>query len=141
MPMNSLFVDTSGWASYFHAGDPFHDEAVRIYVNAYNNHYVIYTTDHVLAELVALLASRHYKLPRPAVIAVLNTILNDERITIVPTDWQHFIAAWQLLEQHQDKGWSLVDAISFKVMERHEVLDALTSDEHFDQAHRIRLLK
>lgn len=137
----SLFVDTSGWACYFHASDPFHAEAVRQYQSIYAAHGLIVTTDHVLAELVALLASKHYKLSRPRVIVIISAILHDQGVTIESTDWQRFMEAWNLLEQRQDKQWSLADAISFRAMDRLGVLDALTTDEHFEQAGKIRLLK
>lgn len=141
MAASSLFVDTSGWASYLQASDPFHAEAVHLYQQAYTQGDAIYTTDHILAELVALLSSTHYKLPRPRVIAVMSTILRDTSVRIESTSWQQFLEAWQLLEQRQDKGWSLVDAISFRAMERLGILSALTTDAHFEQAGKLRLLK
>lgn len=137
----SLFVDTSGWACYVHANDPFHNEAARQYQQVYTQHGLIVTTDHVLAELVALLSSRHYKLTRPRVITIISTILNDTSVTIESTDRPLFLEAWSLLEHRPDKAWSLADAISFQVMERQGILDALTTDEHFEQAGKIRLLK
>lgn len=137
----SLFVGTSGWACYFHANDPFHNQAAYQYEQMYTQHGLIVTTDHVLAELVALLSSRHYKLPRPRVITIISTILRDPGVTVESTDWTLFMEAWSLLERRPDKAWSLADAISFQVMERQDVLNALTTDEHFEQAGKIRLLK
>jgi len=138
---SSLFVDTSGWACYFHINDPFHDEAARLYQQTYTQHGLIVTTDHVLAELVALLSSHHYKLTRPRVITIISTILNDPGVTIETTDWLLFMEAWRLLEQRPDKAWSLADTISFQVMEHRSILSALTTDEHFEQAGKIRLLR
>lgn len=43
--------------------------------------------------------------------------------------------------QRQDKEWSLTDAISFVVMQRQGVHDALTTDRHFEQVGFARLLK
>ena len=85
MQQSSLLIDTSGWASYLHAGDPFHAEAVHLYQSAYARHAALVTTDYVLAELVALLSSTHYKLPRQRVIAIVTTILGDPGVTIEPT--------------------------------------------------------
>ncbi len=141
MAGSSLFIDTSGWASYLQESDPLHNEAVRLYRQAYTQGDAIYPTDHVLAELVALLSSSHYKLSRPRVIAIISTILQDPGIKIEPTPWPQFMEAWHLLEQRQDKGWSRVDAISIRAMERLGIIAALTTDRHFEQAGRIRLLK
>lgn len=141
MTRQRLFIDTSGWASYFHARDPFHARAVQIYQQAYGRGAAIYTTDHVLAELVALLTSMHFKLSRPRVLAIIGTILQDPGATVQATGWPEFLDAWHLLEQRQDKAWSLVDAIGFRLMERFMILDALATDEHFEQAGKVRLLK
>lgn len=138
---NSLFIDTSGWASYLHAGDPFHDEAVRLYQTAYKSHATLVTTDHVLAELVALLSSSHYRMPRARVITIMTTILGDPGVMVEVTTWPQFLESWNLLARRPDKLWSLADAISFQVMERRSILDALTTDEHLEQANKVRLLK
>lgn len=45
-----------------------------------------------------------------------------------------------LLESRLDKTWSLCDAVSFVVMQTHDVKDALTTDRHFEQAGLVRLL-
>jgi predicted nucleic acid-binding protein len=37
-------------------------------------------------------------------------------------------------KKRMDKGWGLTDCTSFIVMQRYEVIDALTTDEHFQQA-------
>jgi predicted nucleic acid-binding protein len=40
-----------------------------------------------------------------------------------------------------DKEWSLTDCISFVVMEREGLTDALTGDNHYEQAGFVALLK
>lgn len=40
--------------------------------------------------------------------------------------------AWQLLADRSDKQWSLVDAVSFIVMEERGMTEALTTDRHFE---------
>jgi predicted nucleic acid-binding protein len=141
MATNSIFVDTSGWACYLNAFDPFHKIAAATYQQAHLHGAAIYTTDHVLAELVALLSSTHFRLSRQRVVTIVSTILDDHGVTVEPTGWPQFLDAWRLLERRLDKMWSLVDAISFGVMERFTILDALTTDEHFEQAGKVRLLK
>lgn len=49
--------------------------------------------------------------------------------------------AWELLRNREDKEWSLVDCASFVVMDHRGILEALTSDHHFEQAGFVRLLK
>ena len=37
-------------------------------------------------------------------------------------------------KKRMDKGWGLTDCTSFIVMQHYDVIDALTTDEHFQQA-------
>ena len=48
---------------------------------------------------------------------------------------------WQLLKNRQDKEWSLVDCVSFVLMQQRGMTETLTTDRHFDQAGFVRLLK
>ncbi len=43
-------------------------------------------------------------------------------------------AAIRLFSKRSDKDWSLTDCLSFVVMERRSIRDALTADNHFEQA-------
>jgi len=63
------------------------------------------------------------------------------RATIVPLGSQLLDRGMQLMEERQDKDWSLTDCISFVVMKEQGVQDALTADGHFEQAGFRALLK
>ena len=60
---------------------------------------------------------------------------------IVHVDAQLHEEAWQLLTQRQDKNWSLVDCSSFVIMRQRAILEAFTTDHHFEQAGFVRLLR
>jgi len=47
----------------------------------------------------------------------------------------------QLYASREDKEWSLTDCISFFVMQREAITEALTGDHHFEQAGFVALLK
>ncbi|MEA2032004.1 MAG: PIN domain-containing protein [Euryarchaeota archaeon] len=49
--------------------------------------------------------------------------------------------AWQIILRYRDKDFSYVDATSFAVMERLEISDAFSFDEHFEQYSFNRLPK
>jgi predicted nucleic acid-binding protein len=49
--------------------------------------------------------------------------------------------AWKLLKNRPDKKWSLVDCSSFVLMQQRGIIEALTTDHHFEQAGFVRLLK
>ncbi|MBI1783748.1 type II toxin-antitoxin system VapC family toxin, partial [Candidatus Sumerlaeota bacterium] len=65
---------------------------------------------------------------------VLNSILTNPNLEIVPPSRELFEAGLDLHCRRDDKSWSLTDCISFIVMERYELTDALTRDHHLRQA-------
>jgi hypothetical protein len=55
-------------------------------------------------------------------------------VVIVPADSSVFDAGMALYRRRTDKEWSLTDCISFVVMQRDGLTEALTGDHHFEQA-------
>jgi hypothetical protein len=53
---------------------------------------------------------------------------------MLPPSSDLFYAGLDLFSRRPDKYWSLTDCISFVVMERFSMTDALTADRHFQQA-------
>jgi hypothetical protein len=62
-------------------------------------------------------------------------------IRVVPADEELFQAGFDYFEARPDKEWSLTDCISFVVMERERMTEALTGDRHFEQAGFTALLR
>ena len=58
----------------------------------------------------------------------------DARIEVVPFQPELIDSAVQLYRTRPDKDWSLTDCLSFVVMERRHMTEALTTDGHFEQA-------
>jgi predicted nucleic acid-binding protein len=61
-------------------------------------------------------------------------ILNDARIEVVPHSGDLSAGAIRMFTDRSDKNWSLTDCLSFLVMGRRNIRDALTADHHFGQA-------
>jgi predicted nucleic acid-binding protein len=53
---------------------------------------------------------------------------------VVPFQPEPIDSAVQLYRTRHDKSWSLTDCLSFVVMERRQLTEALTTDRHFEQA-------
>jgi uncharacterized protein len=138
--MNSLFVDTSGWASFFTQTEPTYLQALQQLSIAHQQNYRIITSNYILAELVALLHSP-LRQPRARIFQILNTIKTTSYIQILHITEATDAAAWALCQSRSDKPWSLVDCTSFIIMQQLEITTALTTDHHFEQAGFIRLLK
>ena len=57
-----------------------------------------------------------------------------ERIQILTVHDELFDKSFALFGTRDDKEWSLTDCMSFVVMDTRGITDALTPDEHFNQA-------
>lgn len=138
--MSMLFVDTSGWGNLVDRSQPFHSLAATLYRLARQQNHTIITTNYILTELVALLTSP-LKLTRPQIITFMQSLKQSAYVEILHIDVKTDAQAWQLLISREDKNWSLVDCSSFIIMQEKNITEALTNDNHFEQAGFVRLLK
>lgn len=96
------------------------------------------TTEWVLTELAdGLASSRHRKM----FVATRQELLADPDAKVVGFDNQLYEEGIRLFQDRDDKEWSLTDCISFVVMKREGLTEALTGDHHFEQAGFDALLK
>jgi len=130
-----VLLDTSGLLCYLHRCEPGHDESVRWMATATHR----LTHNYVLSELVALAHSR--RLSIAPVLEFLDGLGEDRSVEVVYVDPELHAAAIRLLRDRPDKAWSLCDAVSFVLMARRGVVEALTTDRHFEQAGFVRLLR
>ena len=138
--MPDLLVDTSGWGSLVDANQPYHALAAAIYRAARQDGRRIVTTNYILAELVTLMTTP-LRIPRSRTIAFIESLKTSPYVEVVHVDVELDEQAWQLLRRRQDKEWSLADSASFVVMRQRNILEAMTTDHHFEQAGFVRLLK
>ena len=129
-----MLLDTSGLLCLLHRAEPFHAQAVAAYKAAAAR----LTHSYVLAEFVALAQARG--LPRTAVLAYLDDLLEDSAIDLGWVDEALHREGVALLHARLDKTYSLCDAVSFMLMRRRGLDEALTTDRHFEQEGFRRLL-
>ena len=137
--MNKVFVDTSGWASFFIEKDPHHTKAFSLVTQWKQQNRHVVTTNYVLSELISLFT--RLRVPRARGLNYIEILRSVDWIEIAHVDQSLDEKAWQLLADRLDKEWSLVDAVSFVVMKERMMTEALTADHHFEQACFVRLLK
>ncbi len=65
---------------------------------------------------------------------MLNGFESDPNIEIISLNDSLYDEAFELFSSRTDKEWGLVDCISFVVMRERGITEALTADEHFEQA-------
>lgn len=138
--MPSIFVDTSGWGHLVDPSQACHKQAADLYRGARQEGSRLVTTNYILTELVALLTSP-LRIPRARTIAFIASLKSSPYLDILHVDTTLDAQAWQLLADRPDKLWSLVDCASFVVMRQNRLIEALTTDPHFEQAGFVRLLK
>ena len=129
-----MLLDTSGLLCCFDADEVRHDDAVKLYDDAA----IRITHNYVLAEFVALGQAR--RLAREATLAFAADVVNDADVEVVWIDPLLHHEAMRLLQSQLDKSYSLCDAVSFLLLQQRRIVDALTTDHHFEQAGFRRLL-
>lgn len=139
--MKSVFIDTAGWLALGNKSDEWHALAVQIYQQIARERWRRLTTDAVIVE--ACNALRKPPL-RPLALILTDNIYKAERrghLEIVHVTSELIERGLALFRERKDKEWSLTDCISFVLMKRRGILQALTTDHHFEQAGFVRLLK
>ena len=130
-----MLLDTSGLLCLYHQGEPFHHQAVQ----AYQTTQLCLTHSYVLAEFVALATARRF--PRVPVLDYLDALMDHPDIELIWVGEEFHREAFALLLARRDKEYSLCDAVSFVLMRRRNLYQALTTDKHFEQEGFARLLK
>jgi len=133
--MRTVFADSFYFFALLNNRDSAHEKATA-FVHSYFGRVI--TTHWVLTELADGLS---HPANRFVFMAALDELRADPRITVVGCSDELFKAGTSLFGHRPDKYWSLSDCISFVVMEREGITEALTGDKHFEQAGFVALLK
>ena len=136
--MNKVFVDTAAWIALLNVDDLWHQEAHRLRSELVDKNYVFITTDFVLLEIADALCLPKYK---KNTANFLHSIYRLRSTKVILFNQNLFQAGLSLYEIRLDKDWGLTDCISFVVMQKEGLLEAFTSDKHFEQVGFNRLLK
>ena len=133
--MKAVFADSFHFLALLNQNDPAHARAVIEHRRKWPG---MVTTDCVLLEVGdAFCAPRD----REDFLALHDALPLDGRIKIVRLDRELFERGIERFRQRCDKDWPLTDCISFLVMEDAGLTEALTADQHFEQAGFKALLK
>ncbi len=136
--MRRVFVDSGGFFALLAREDQFHDRAQSLFQRANDERWRLVTTNVVVIETYTLLLTRSQS-GRDNAIRFLDMIKDDgynvERVR--KADEERAIA---LVRAHQDKAYSLCDALSFVVMERLRIQEAIAFDRHFRAYGRFTIL-
>ena len=129
--MATYFADTSFWIGLSSKRDQHHHRAVAWHQFVIRTRSTIVTTEAVLLEWLNALSDVSTR--RIAAESYLR-VRADARIEVLPLQAELMDSAIQLYRDRPDKNWSLTDCLSFLVMERRGLAEALTTDHDFEQA-------
>ena len=129
--MAIYFADTSFWIGLSRKRDQHHRNAVAWHQLVIRTSSTILTTEAVLLEWLNAMSKVSTR--RTAAESCLRARA-DARIQVVLFDAELMLAATEFYRDRPDKNWSLTDCLSFVVMRRRSVTEALTTDHDLEQA-------
>jgi predicted nucleic acid-binding protein len=126
----AYFADASFWIALSSKRDQYHAQAIAWHAAVTRSGSKIVTTEAVWEWLNALADTT----TRAIAAEGYRRAHADIRVEVVSFDPELNGAATDLYRSRGDKDWSLTDCLSFVVMERRRLTEALTTDHHFEQA-------
>ena len=128
---DEVFLDAAYAIALSVPKDSYHKRAVLLADELEASKTRLVTTRAVVLEIGNALSKQRY---RHAAVELLQSIEADPTVTIVPLSEDLYAQAFRLYRERPDKDWGLTDCISFIAMQNREIAEALTTDEHFQQA-------
>ncbi len=123
-----VFADTSGIFALLVGNDSMHQQARLAFADYSKHRAQLFTSSFIMVETTALLQRR---IGLPAVRDLNKRIL--PLFDIVWTDKEWYARAVQRLFLEGRKDLSLVDCLSFEIMESYDIAEAFAFDKHFDE--------
>jgi uncharacterized protein len=133
-----VFLDAAYAIALAATSDQYHDRAMELRSQMKVEGTRLVTTQGVVLEVGNALAKRRY---RDAAIRLVASLLTDRNVEVLPLEADLFARAFRLYSDRADKEWGLTDCVSFVAMADRGIREALTADEHFQQAGFLPLLR
>lgn len=128
----AVLLDSSAILALVDLSDAQHRPAVRIATQLGKAAHPVFITPAIELEAHALL------LRKVGRVAAREWLLRSGLDVVRPTRDEEE-GARELIATHEDKDWSLCDALSFSVITGRKALGAFSFDHHFRQAGRFRV--
>lgn len=138
MPSETLFLDSAFAIALAAPDDECHEQAGKLALEIESQGWQMVTTDAVVLEIGDALSKPKF---RTAAVQLITSLFTDANIEVVSLHSSLMRRAFDLFRKRSDKGWGMTDCVSFIVMEDRKITRALTTDEHFEQAGFVALLK
>ncbi len=126
-----VFLDTAYAIALSSPTDQFHQLAVNVAEELEARGTRLVTTVAVLLEVGDALSKLSY---RRSAADLLSSLRSDPTVEVVALSDQLLQEALALYSERPDKDWGITDCLSFVVMRTQNITEALTTDDHFQQA-------
>lgn len=124
--MRTQFADTSFWFARHVRTDRRHRRAAAIHPAP-----AVLTTELVIGETWTLVDRR---VGHSAAVDCVRRLRTLPGVRVEPVTDSDYVSAWRWLEMRDEREYSFVDAVSFAVMTRRGVTEALAFDDDFAAA-------
>ena len=128
--MRKVFVDTSAFVALRNKSELEHEAARTAFAALVAERATLFTSNYVFAETYTALLVR---VGRSEALHWGRAFRAGGAVDLIRIEQRLEDKAWSVLESHEDKTWSYVDATSFAVMERERIDTAFAFDRHFAQ--------
>ena len=129
--MPPIFLDSGYLVSLELERDQHHADAVSHWQSVSQDIPTLVTTSLVLSETVTFINSRGY---HSRAVSIGNMLLNSPLIHFIHVGDELLLEGWDYFKRHSDKRYSLVDCVSFVVMQKYGIYTAYAFDRDFIQA-------
>lgn len=133
---SKVFLDTAYTIALTTPKDHFHHQAARLMREIQVSRPRLVTTRAILLEI-----GNWFSTQRTIAVKLLESLEKDPNLEIVEITPELYEKAFNLYRGRPEKEWGLTDCISFVVMTDQKITEALTSDEHFQQAGFVALMR
>lgn len=124
--MTRRFADTSFFIAYLNPRDQWHAAAKEHMAHSRD---AVVTTFWVLIELGNYLAGSTI---RRRFVPFVRDLAREPRMRIVRPSGRFADEAFEAYDTRADKAWSVTDCLSFVVMRKQRLREALSTDHHFE---------
>jgi uncharacterized protein len=129
--MKRYFLDSSFVIDAGLMRDQNHARAAGIWPSLLNSGVQLVTTTFIFEEAVTFFNGKG---EHSLAVHFGNVLLSSKHVELLSVGWEEFNSAWAYFIRHDDKKYSFIDCMSFVIMKREEITEALTFDGHFVQA-------
>ena len=128
MIVESAFVDTGIFYAFLDKSDKFHEDATILFRKARKEHWVLVTSNFILAESHALILSKLGRDIARKWLFSVQRIISIQRVREEDEE-----RAKEIIRTYTDKDFSYTDASSFAMMERFNLTTVWAVDKDFVQ--------